>query len=74
MFAFAFHATIVFVIFLMVKFLSASNFDHACIESITLVLEDDVSKQVTLTRYGQVQTGPNQGLNINGKKIHGVES
>uniref|UniRef100_A0A803XUQ3 Otogelin like n=1 Tax=Meleagris gallopavo TaxID=9103 RepID=A0A803XUQ3_MELGA len=37
------------------------NFDHACIESITLVLEDDVSKQVTLTRYGQVQTGPNQG-------------
>eukprot|EP00076_Gallus_gallus_P018585 XP_015138776.1 otogelin-like protein isoform X1 [Gallus gallus] len=42
------------------------NFDHACIESITLVLEDDVSKQVTLTRYGQVQTGPNQGLNING--------
>uniref|UniRef100_A0A8C2SMA8 Otogelin like n=1 Tax=Coturnix japonica TaxID=93934 RepID=A0A8C2SMA8_COTJA len=42
------------------------NFDHACIESITLVLEDDVSKQVTLTRYGQVQTGPNQGFNING--------
>uniref|UniRef100_G1NF00 Otogelin like n=1 Tax=Meleagris gallopavo TaxID=9103 RepID=G1NF00_MELGA len=42
------------------------NFDHACIESITLVLEDDVSKQVTLTRYGQVQTGPNQGFNVNG--------
>ncbi|XP_075360379.1 otogelin-like protein [Mycteria americana] len=42
------------------------NFDHACIESITLVLEDDVSKQVTLTRYGQVQTGPNQVFNLNG--------
>ncbi|KFM11362.1 Otogelin-like, partial [Aptenodytes forsteri] len=42
------------------------NFDHACIESITLVLEDDVSKQVTLTRYGQVQTGPNQVLYLNG--------
>ncbi|KFW92853.1 Otogelin-like, partial [Phalacrocorax carbo] len=42
------------------------NFDHACIESITLVLEDDVSKQVTLTRYGQVQTGPNQLFNLNG--------
>ncbi|NXL71128.1 OTOGL protein, partial [Leptocoma aspasia] len=27
------------------------NFDHTCIESITLVLEDDVRKQVTLTRY-----------------------
>ncbi|NWI10836.1 OTOGL protein, partial [Crypturellus soui] len=27
------------------------NFDHACIESITLVLEDDASKQVTLARY-----------------------
>uniref|UniRef100_A0A8B9ER66 Otogelin like n=1 Tax=Anser cygnoides TaxID=8845 RepID=A0A8B9ER66_ANSCY len=42
------------------------NFDHACIESITLVLEDDVSKQVTLTRNGQVQTGPNQAFNLNG--------
>uniref|UniRef100_A0A8B9F9Z9 Otogelin like n=1 Tax=Amazona collaria TaxID=241587 RepID=A0A8B9F9Z9_9PSIT len=42
------------------------NFDHACIESITLILEDDVSKQVTLTRYGQVQTGPNQVFNLNG--------
>ncbi|NWH50930.1 OTOGL protein, partial [Fregata magnificens] len=42
------------------------NFDHACIESITLVLEDDGSKQVTLTRYGQVQTGPNQLFNLNG--------
>uniref|UniRef100_A0A672TUZ7 Otogelin like n=1 Tax=Strigops habroptila TaxID=2489341 RepID=A0A672TUZ7_STRHB len=42
------------------------NFDHACIESITLVLEDDVSKQVTLTSYGQVQTGPNQVFNLNG--------
>ncbi|NXI53855.1 OTOGL protein, partial [Chloroceryle aenea] len=42
------------------------NFDHACIESITLILEDDVSKQVTLTRYGQVQNGPNQVFNLNG--------
>ncbi|XP_010125566.1 PREDICTED: otogelin-like protein, partial [Chlamydotis macqueenii] len=42
------------------------NFDHACIESITLVPEDDVSKQVTLTRYGQVQTGPSQIFNLNG--------
>ncbi|KAM6293289.1 otogelin-like protein [Porphyrio hochstetteri] len=45
---------------------ASHNFDHACIESITLVLEDDVNKQVTLTRYGQVQTGPNQVLNLNG--------
>ncbi|NXA37861.1 OTOGL protein, partial [Eudromia elegans] len=42
------------------------NLDHACIESITLVLEDDASKQVTLARYGQVQNGPNQGFNLNG--------
>ncbi|XP_030305381.1 otogelin-like protein [Calypte anna] len=42
------------------------NFDHACIESITLVLEDDISKQVTLTRYGQLQTGSNQIFNLNG--------
>uniref|UniRef100_A0A8C6NFF3 Uncharacterized protein n=1 Tax=Melopsittacus undulatus TaxID=13146 RepID=A0A8C6NFF3_MELUD len=51
------------------------NFDHACIESITLVLEDDVSKQVTLTRYGQVQTGPNQVFNLNGAiEIQNVSS
>ncbi|KFO77774.1 Otogelin-like, partial [Cuculus canorus] len=51
------------------------NFDHACIESITLVLEDDVNKQVTLTRYGQVQTGPNQGFNLNGAiEIQNVSS
>ncbi|XP_054029763.1 otogelin-like protein [Dryobates pubescens] len=42
------------------------NFEHACIESITLVLEDDVSKQVTLTRHGHVQTASNQGFNLNG--------
>ncbi|NXN98019.1 OTOGL protein, partial [Rhinopomastus cyanomelas] len=41
------------------------SYDHACVESITLVLEDDVSKQVTLTRYGRVQTGPNR-VNLNG--------
>uniref|UniRef100_U3K7E2 Otogelin like n=1 Tax=Ficedula albicollis TaxID=59894 RepID=U3K7E2_FICAL len=42
------------------------NFDHACIESITLVLEDDVRKQVTLTRYGQIQTVHNQVFNLDG--------
>uniref|UniRef100_A0A8C3NN21 Uncharacterized protein n=1 Tax=Geospiza parvula TaxID=87175 RepID=A0A8C3NN21_GEOPR len=42
------------------------NFDHACIESITLVLEDDVRKQVTLTRYGQIQAVANQVFNLNG--------
>ncbi|XP_015484710.1 otogelin-like protein isoform X4 [Parus major] len=51
------------------------NFDHACIESITLVLEDDVRKQVTLTRYGQIQTVPNQAFNLNGAiEIQNVSS
>ncbi|XP_019370333.1 PREDICTED: otogelin-like protein [Gavialis gangeticus] len=40
--------------------------DHACIQSIMLILEDDMNKQVTVTRNGDVQMGPNQGLNING--------
>ncbi|KYO47826.1 phosphatidylinositol phosphatase PTPRQ isoform D [Alligator mississippiensis] len=40
--------------------------DHACIQSIMLILEDDMNKQVTITRNGDVQIGPNQGLNING--------
>uniref|UniRef100_A0A452H9E6 Uncharacterized protein n=1 Tax=Gopherus agassizii TaxID=38772 RepID=A0A452H9E6_9SAUR len=42
------------------------NLDHGCIQSVTLVLEDDMSKQVTLTRDGEVQTGPSQGFNFNG--------
>ncbi|XP_048158275.1 otogelin-like protein isoform X1 [Corvus hawaiiensis] len=42
------------------------NFDHACIESVTLVLEDDARNQVTITRYGQIQTVPNQVFNLNG--------
>ncbi|EMP36508.1 Otogelin [Chelonia mydas] len=42
------------------------NLDHACIQSVTLVLEDDMSKQVTLTRDGEIQFGPSQGFNFNG--------
>ncbi|CAM2098222.1 unnamed protein product [Caretta caretta] len=42
------------------------NLDHACIQSVTLVLEDDRSKQVTLTRDGEIQFGPSQGFNFNG--------
>ncbi|XP_061495635.1 otogelin-like protein [Rhineura floridana] len=43
------------------------NLDHVCIQSITLVLEDDISKQVTLNRGGEVQYGSsNQGLRLNG--------
>ncbi|XP_029452978.1 otogelin-like protein [Rhinatrema bivittatum] len=42
------------------------NLDHACIQSITLVLNDDVNKQVTLTRGGKVQFGPYQGFYPNG--------
>uniref|UniRef100_A0A8D0GHF9 Otogelin like n=1 Tax=Sphenodon punctatus TaxID=8508 RepID=A0A8D0GHF9_SPHPU len=41
------------------------HLDHACIQSITLVLEDDTRKQVTLTRGGEVQIGSNQGFNLN---------
>uniref|UniRef100_A0ABM5GFJ0 Otogelin-like protein isoform X4 n=1 Tax=Pogona vitticeps TaxID=103695 RepID=A0ABM5GFJ0_9SAUR len=43
------------------------NLDHACIQSITLILEDDISKQVTLKRGGEIQYGySNQGFNFNG--------
>ncbi|XP_068132978.1 otogelin-like protein isoform X2 [Hyperolius riggenbachi] len=40
--------------------------DHACIQSITLVLDEDMNKQVTILRNGDVQYGPNQGLILNG--------
>ncbi|MEE6480233.1 hypothetical protein FKM82_012502 [Ascaphus truei] len=42
------------------------NFDHACIQSITLVFDEDMNKQVTVLRGGEVQIGPNQGLTLNG--------
>ncbi|XP_053262546.1 otogelin-like protein [Podarcis raffonei] len=43
------------------------NLEHVCIQSITLVLEDDLNKQVTLNRGGEVQySSSNQGLNLNG--------
>ncbi|XP_069813259.1 otogelin-like protein [Dendropsophus ebraccatus] len=40
--------------------------DHTCIQSITLVLDEDVNKQVTILRNGDVQYGPNQGFILNG--------
>ncbi|XP_062991057.1 otogelin-like protein [Elgaria multicarinata webbii] len=43
------------------------NLDHVCIQSVTLVLEDDMSKQVTLNRGGGIQyVSSNQGFNLNG--------
>ncbi|XP_044133164.1 LOW QUALITY PROTEIN: otogelin-like protein [Bufo gargarizans] len=40
--------------------------DHTCIQSITLVLDEDINKQVTILRNGDVHFGPNQGLMLNG--------
>ncbi|KAM9311608.1 otogelin-like protein [Gastrophryne carolinensis] len=40
--------------------------DHACIQSITLVLDEDINKQVTIMRNGDVHFGPNQGFILNG--------
>ncbi|XP_073476350.1 otogelin-like protein [Aquarana catesbeiana] len=40
--------------------------DHACIQSITLVLDEDMNKQVTILRNGDVQYGPNQAIILNG--------
>uniref|UniRef100_G1KPN8 Otogelin like n=1 Tax=Anolis carolinensis TaxID=28377 RepID=G1KPN8_ANOCA len=43
------------------------NLDHACIQSVTLVLEDDINRQVTLSQGGDIQYGSsNQALNLNG--------
>ncbi|KAB1269972.1 Otogelin-like protein, partial [Camelus dromedarius] len=44
------------------------NLGLVCLQSITLILEDDFNKQVTLSRGGQLLTSPNQGFNLNGKK------
>ena len=44
------------------------NLGLVCLQSITLILEDDFNKQVTLSRGGQILTSPNQGFNLNGKK------
>ncbi|ELK02529.1 hypothetical protein PAL_GLEAN10022422 [Pteropus alecto] len=41
------------------------NLGLVCLQSITLILEDDFNKQVTLSRGGQILTSPNQGFNLN---------
>ncbi|XP_038611991.1 otogelin-like protein [Tachyglossus aculeatus] len=43
------------------------NLDLACLQSVTLVLGDDLNKQVTLSRGGEVFTGPNHGIKLNGE-------
>ncbi|XP_069620534.1 otogelin-like protein [Ranitomeya imitator] len=40
--------------------------DHTCIQAITFVLDEDINKQVTILRNGDVHFGPNQGLILNG--------
>ncbi|MBZ3881922.1 Otogelin-like protein [Sciurus carolinensis] len=42
------------------------NLGLVCLQSITLILEDDFNKQVTLSRGGQILTSPNQGFNLKG--------
>uniref|UniRef100_A0A8C5PZ85 Otogelin like n=1 Tax=Leptobrachium leishanense TaxID=445787 RepID=A0A8C5PZ85_9ANUR len=44
------------------KALCDQNFDHACVQSITLVFDEDLNKQVTILRDGDVHFGSNQGL------------
>ncbi|XP_064201728.1 otogelin-like protein [Anguilla rostrata] len=38
--------------------------EYACMHSVTLVVEEDVSRQVTLTREGEVLIGINQATNL----------
>ncbi|TKC43524.1 hypothetical protein EI555_011021, partial [Monodon monoceros] len=42
------------------------NLGLVCLQSVTLILEDDFNKQVTLSRGGQILTSPNQGFSLNG--------
>ncbi|XP_063303217.1 otogelin-like protein [Pelobates fuscus] len=42
------------------------NFDHACIQSITLVFDEDMNKQITILRDGEIHFGSNQGLVLSG--------
>ncbi|XP_036375556.1 otogelin-like protein [Megalops cyprinoides] len=40
------------------------NQEHACIHSITLVVDEDVTRQVTLTREGEILIGVNQAASL----------
>ncbi|KAG8137920.1 hypothetical protein E2320_003864 [Naja naja] len=43
------------------------SIDYDCIQSLTLIFEDDISKQVTLIRGGEIQYGSfSQGFTLNG--------
>ncbi|KAL4660219.1 otogelin-like protein [Arapaima gigas] len=38
--------------------------DHPCIHSVTLVVDEDISRQVTMTREGEVLIGVNQAASL----------
>ncbi|KAJ8402412.1 hypothetical protein AAFF_G00369010 [Aldrovandia affinis] len=40
------------------------NQEHACIHSVTLVVDEDVARQVTLTREGEILIGVNQAASL----------
>ncbi|MGH0140233.1 UNVERIFIED_CONTAM: hypothetical protein FKN15_070894 [Acipenser sinensis] len=40
------------------------SLEHSCIQSITLVVDEDVSRQVTLTKDGEVLIGVNQAASL----------
>lgn len=59
----------IFFLFLGIAPVLIQNLDHACIRTITVVLED-VNQQVTLNRGGEVQfASSNQGFYLNGKTL-----
>nr|XP_015208412.1 PREDICTED: otogelin-like protein [Lepisosteus oculatus] len=40
------------------------SLEYSCIQSITLVVDEDVNRQVTLTREGEILVGVNQAANL----------
>lgn len=48
----------------LIEALVSQSQEHSCIHSVALVVDEDVSRQVTLTREGEVVIGASMAVNL----------
>lgn len=48
----------------LMEALVSQSQEHSCIHSVALVVDEDVSRQVTLTRDGEVVIGASMAVNL----------
>lgn len=48
----------------LIEALVSQSQEHSCIHSVALVVDEDVSRQLTLTREGEVVIGASMAVNL----------